>query len=107
MIYFIKRKEDLNVRRSLTYPKDHERKTRETIRQLKNEVSRLRKRERILMDELNNVMKPVRQRKEHVEEKSPKKMTQEEWRSDFMRRFKPELEKRLEELDKEEKDNES
>lgn len=89
----------------MTYPKDHDRRLRETIRQLKNEIGRLRKRERVLMDELNNVMKPVRPRKEHVENKSHKEMTHEEWRLEFMKKFKPSIEKRLEKIDNEDSED--
>lgn len=93
------------MRRNLTYPKDGERKLREIIRQLKTEVGRLRKENFILRSELNNIMKPERPRKEHVEEKGPQKMTREQWRKDFVKKFKPGLDKRLEEIDDEEKDD--
>lgn len=87
------------MRRNLTYPKDGERKLKETVRQLKNELGRLRKENNILRNEIENIVKPPRPRKEHVEEKSPKMMTREEWRKDFVKRFKPGLDKKLEEID--------
>jgi hypothetical protein len=90
------------VRRSLTYPKDGERKLKEDVKQLKMQVSRLRKENNILREELNNIMKPVRPRKEHIEQKSPQQMTQDEWRQDFINKFKPSLEKRLKEIRKDE-----
>lgn len=90
------------MRRNLTYPKDGERKDRETIRQLRKQVSQLRKENSILRNEIENVMKPVRSRKEHVEQKSPQVMTENEWRQEFIRKFRPTLEKRLEELKNEE-----
>lgn len=72
----------------MTYPRDGERKLQDTIKQLRAQVSRLRKENNMLRHELDNIMKPIRPRKENVEQKSPQKMTQEEWRLDFMKRFK-------------------
>lgn len=92
------------MRRNLTYPKDGERKLREENKQLRMQVSRLRKENNILRNEIQNIVKPVRPRKESVEEKNPKVMTHEEWRQHFVKRFKPALDKRLEEFDEENKD---
>lgn len=86
------------MRRSLTYPKDGERKLRETNRQLKMQVSRLRKENEILRHEIENIVKPERPRKPHVEQKSQKTMTEAQWREDFIGRFKPDLDKRLKEI---------
>lgn len=82
----------------MTYPKNGDRRLRETVKDLKSQVNQLRKENRMLREELENIMKPERPRKEHTEEKSSKTMTQEEWRIDFIRKHKPGLEKRLEEL---------
>lgn len=79
------------VRRSLTYPKDGERKMREDNKQLRMQVSRLRKENSILRNELENIMKPVRTRKEHVEQVKPQEMTHEEWRKNFVKQFRPRL----------------
>lgn len=87
------------MRRSLTYPKDGDRLLRETIRQLKTQVSRLRKENDVLRSEIDNIMKPERPRREHVEQRSPKVMTQDEWRKNFISQFKPTLQKRLKEID--------
>ena len=87
------------MRRSVTYPKNGERRLRETVKDLKSMLNQLRKENRVLRQELENIMKPERTRREHVEEKSPKMMTQDEWRLDFIKHFRPGLEKRLEEFD--------
>lgn len=104
------------MRRNLTYPKDGERKLRETVKDLKMEVGRLRKENRILRDEVENIIKPARPRKdpaqlkrEHErrldEKEDPgKTMTREEWRQDFIKKFKPGIDKRLEEIQNDEED---
>lgn len=90
----------------MTYPKDGERKLKETVKQLKMQVGRLRKENSILRNEIDNIAKPVRPRKEHVEEKSLSKpeMTHEEWRREFSKRNKPALDKRLREIDNEDEE---
>jgi flagellar biosynthesis chaperone FliJ len=89
----------------VTYPKDGERKLRESVKQLKTQVSRLRKENSMLRQELNNIMKPVRPRKEHLEEKSKQVMTRDEWRQEFIKKFKPSLDKRLKEVDEEKEES--
>jgi hypothetical protein len=105
------------VRRNLKYPKDGERKQNETIKQLKREVSRLSKENRILRDEVENIVKPVRPRKDPVAQKRErearldatedpaKTMTQDEWRKDFIAKFKPRLDKRLGAIRDDEEEN--
>jgi len=77
----------------LTYPKDGDGKLRETVKQLKMENARLKKENSRLFHELQNVMKPVRPRKEHVENRNQqgekRELTHEEWRQDFVKKFKP------------------
>ena len=85
-------------KRNVTYPKDNEQKLRDTVHNLRAKVSRLRKENQSLRDELSNIIKPERSRKEHVEQPSQKKMTREEWRQDFIKRHKPHIEKRLREI---------
>lgn len=85
----------------MTYPKNGERRLRETVKDLKSQVNQLRKENRVLRQELDNIMKPERSRREHVEEKSPKTMTQDEWRKDFIKRHKPGMDKRLGEFNSE------
>ena len=81
----------------MSYSRNDDRRHRNTIKELKAMVNQLRKENRLLRQELDNIMKPERPRKEHVEE-SPKMMTKEDWRRDFVKRFRPGLEKRLEEI---------
>lgn len=98
-MYLVERGAD--VGRNVTYPKNGDRRLRETIKDLKAMVNQLKKRNRVLEQEIGNIMKPVRPRREHIEQPSPKMMTQEEWRQDFIKRHKPGIDKRLEELDNE------
>lgn len=95
------------MRRSLTYPKDNDRKLRETVKQLKMQVGQLRKENNVLRNEISNMMKPVRTRKEPIESKKQPMMTQEEWRREFINRFKPKLDKRLEEIKNHEDDEDT
>lgn len=101
------------MRRNLSYSKEGDRKLRDTVKQLKAAVSRLRKENEMLREELLNIVKPIRPRKEkasHIPAGEPpekygegeKTMTQAEWRQDFTEKFKPILEKRLKEIKGEE-----
>jgi hypothetical protein len=47
----------------------------------------------------------VRPRKEHLEEKSKQVMTRDEWRQEFIKKFKPSLDKRLKEVDEEKEES--
>lgn len=91
----------------MTHPKNGERRLKHTIQELKAENNRLERENRQLREEIQNLMKPARPRKEHVEQKSPKKMTETEWRQDFIRRMKPGIDKRLGELNNEKKEDET
>lgn len=71
------------MRNRTTYPKEGERKLKETIRELRAEITRLEKENRLLNEEIQNIVKPVRTRKTHQD---TRKMTNEEWRKDFLRR---------------------
>lgn len=86
------------MRRSVNYPRNGERRLRDTIKDLKSLLNQLRKENRMLRDEIDNIMKPERPRREHVEEKSPKTMTKEEWRLEFIKNNKPAIDKRLKEF---------
>jgi hypothetical protein len=57
----------------------------EVIRDLKALLRQKEKEIRFLRDELENLTKPVRDRKTHVEKD---KLSQDEWRKDFIRRYK-------------------
>lgn len=78
----------------ITYPKEGEKKLKETIQKLRAELRKVKKQKRILEEEIANIMKPVRTRKKHIDRE---KLTSEEWRKDFMKRFKENLKKRQEE----------
>jgi predicted nucleic acid-binding Zn-ribbon protein len=71
--------------RNLTYPKENQKKLNEVIRDLKALLRQKEKEIRFLRDELENLTKPVRDRKTHVEKD---KLSQDEWRKDFIRRYK-------------------
>lgn len=87
------------TRKHKTYPKEGVQKQKDLIQDLKDKNRKLRKENKFLRDELKNIMKPVRVRKEHKDDAS---MTHEEWRKDFVRRFKEDLKERQEQAEKEE-----
>lgn len=60
----------------------------ETVKDLKALLRQKDKEIKFLRDELNNLTKPTRDRKVHVE---PTKQTHEEWKVDFIKRFKKEV----------------
>ena len=82
----------------MTHSKNGERRLKQTIQELKAEKNRLERENFRLREELKNLVKPVRPRKEHVEQKSQRKMTETEWRLDFIRRHKPGVEKLVGEI---------
>jgi hypothetical protein len=104
------------VRRNLSYPKDGDRKLRETVKDLKKIAGQLRKENEMLKRELENIVKPVRQRKERTKaeqekyldslEDPAKTMTQDEWRKSFIREFKPRIDRKLAECKANEDDKE-
>jgi hypothetical protein len=74
--------------KSRTFPKENQKKLNETIRDLK---ALLRQRDReisFLRRELENLVKPVRDRKPHIDRS---KLELEEWRKDFIRRWRKEV----------------
>lgn len=71
--------------RNRTFPKENQKKMNEIIRELKSVVKQKDKEIQFLRDELENVVKPQRDRKTHVDKKE---VTVDEWRKDFIRRFK-------------------
>lgn len=71
--------------RNRTYPKENQKKLNETIRELRSALRKKEKETKFLHDELNNIMKPVRDRKTHVEKD---KLEYDEWRKDFITRWK-------------------
>lgn len=71
--------------RSRTFPKENQKRLNETIRDLKAELRQRDREIKFLRDELDNITKPTRERKTHVEKD---KLSQEEWRADFIKRFK-------------------
>lgn len=87
------------MRRNVTYSKNGERRLKETVKDLKSMLNQLRKENRVLRQELENIMKPERPRREPEEDRTPKLMTQEDWRKDFIKNFRPGLDKHLEEFD--------
>lgn len=74
--------------RHRTFPKENQKKLNETIRDLKAELRQKNKEITFLRNEIDNLVKPVRDRKVHVEKE---KLSDVEWRKDFIRRFKREV----------------
>lgn len=74
--------------RNRTFPKENQKKMNETIRDLKSELKQRDKHIKFLEQEIENLVKPVRTRRQHVEQP---KLTEAEWKVDFIRRFKKEV----------------
>lgn len=68
-----------------TFPKDDLGKAKETIKKLRDERKKLLKKIKFLEDELINIQKPIRVRKQQ------KQLTDSEWRKAFTKRFKESL----------------
>lgn len=85
----------------MTYPKNGDSRLRESVKQLKAQVSRLRKENDALRQELLNVMKIEHAPKEKVKSAEPRVMTSDEWRREFVKKFKPKIKRRLEEISEE------
>lgn len=68
------------------FPRENKKKMNQIIRDLKSKLSQKDKEIKFLHAELENIVKPVRERK--PTEKAP---TREEWRRDFLRRFKKDV----------------
>lgn len=76
--------------RNRTFPKENQKKLNETIRDLKAELRQRDKEIKFLRDELENVLKPARVRKEHKEQLALEPGSAE-WRADFLARFQKEV----------------
>lgn len=68
-----------------TFPKENQKKLNQTIKNLKDQIKSKNKEIDFLRNEIENLIKPTRDRKTHVEKD---KLSTEEWRRDFVRRFK-------------------
>tara|TARA_R110000868_G_C10973188_1_gene771524 strand:- start:58978 stop:59217 length:240 start_codon:yes stop_codon:yes gene_type:complete len=68
------------------FPKEGDKKLKDTIKTLRAERRTLQKKIKFLEDELINVTKPVRQRM-----KAPTPLSDKEWREEFAKKFKDSL----------------
>lgn len=68
-----------------TFPKEGHKKDKQTIKDLREELSQMHKENAFLRQEIKNLVKPNRERKLEPE------MTDEERRKDFVTRFKREV----------------
>lgn len=75
--------------RNRTFPKENEKKLKQSIRDLRSRVNRLERENKFLHNEIANLVKPIRDRKIHLDKP---KLTHEEWKKDFIKRFKKEVE---------------
>lgn len=71
--------------RSRTFPKENQKKLNETIKNLRAELKHAEKERDFYKNEVDNLTKPVRERKAHIEKD---KLSDAEWRKDFIRRYK-------------------
>lgn len=71
--------------RGRTYPKENQKKLNQTIRELKSQILKLQKENEFLSKEIDNLVKPTRVRKSHVND-SP-----DQWRINFIRKFKKDV----------------
>jgi cell division protein FtsB len=71
--------------RSRTFPKENQKKLNQTIRELKAQILKLQKENIFLSSEIDNLVKPARVRKSHVND-SP-----EQWRVNFIKKFKKDV----------------
>lgn len=74
--------------RNKTYPKEGTKKLNETLKDLRALLRQKEKEIRFLKNEIENIVKPARTRKEHVDRN---KLGSDAWRSDFLSRFKKEV----------------
>lgn len=70
-----------------TFPKENQKKLNDTIKELKAQLKQRDKRIRFLEEEIENLVKPVRVRKNEVKLEPGS----DEWRQDFVRRMKKEV----------------
>lgn len=76
-----------------SFPKDREKKLKETIKELKSQINHLEKQNKFMKDEAINLLKPVRERKVIVDKS---KLSFDDWRKDFVKRFEREVLKKNE-----------
>lgn len=71
-----------------TFPKEGLKKEKETIRELKSKLRQCLKEIQFLKNEIQNIMKPTRDRKPHLDKTD---FSYEKWRKEFVRRWKKEV----------------
>jgi uncharacterized membrane protein YgaE (UPF0421/DUF939 family) len=74
--------------RNKTFPKENQKKLNETIRDLKAALRQVEKERDFYKNEVEALVKPTRTRKQHIEQP---KMSEAEWRLDFLRRYRTEV----------------
>lgn len=77
------------MRKNKTFQKDGENKLRDTIQKLKIQLSRLRKENQLLREELENLDKTPKSSKIDKPSKEVEDGKEENWRSEFLQKFKP------------------
>lgn len=68
-----------------TFPKENQKKLNQTIRELKAQILKLQKENAFLSSEIDNLVKPTRVRKAHVDD-SP-----DQWRVNFIKKFRKDV----------------
>lgn len=71
-----------------TFPKEGRQKDKETIKNLRDELRQAEKERDFYKKEIENLQKPLRPRKGHIERPEP---TSDKWKEDFVKRFKKEV----------------
>jgi len=74
--------------RHKSFPKEGRKKENETIKELRATIKSLEKQVTFLKNEITNIMKPVRDRKPHIDRS---KMDYDEWRKDFIKRWRKDV----------------
>lgn len=74
--------------RNKTFPKEGRQKDKQTIKDLRDRLRDAEKARDFYKNEIDNLQKPVRPRKGHVDKPA---LGSDEWQADFMRRFKKEV----------------
>ena len=73
--------------RSKTFPKENLKKVNDTVKTLRAKLRKLQKEVDFLRNEIENIVKPVRDRKKSVK----LEVGSAEWRLDFVQRFKKDV----------------
>lgn len=68
--------------------KEGVKRDKETIRDLKALLNRQAKEIRFLHNEIQSIIKPVRERRQHIDRN---KLSSDEWKQDFLNRLKTEV----------------